>query len=72
MKKSNYNEETHFAHHRYRIEAYVFDTKSGQYLQEVQYETAKKYRGLDDIDEIKVLNAEKPVILAKLQKLTLH
>jgi hypothetical protein len=66
MTKSNYTQETHFARHRYNVEAFVFDTKSGRYAQKVSYETRKKYPGLDDVDEIKVLNAEKPTILSGL------
>jgi len=46
----------------------VFDAKSGQYLQKVHYETTKKYPGLDDADAIKVLDAEKAVIMAKLRQ----
>jgi hypothetical protein len=68
MQKSNYNEETHFAPHRYRVEAYVFDVKSSQYIQKIHYETTKKYPGLDDADEIKVLDAEQDVILVKLRQ----
>jgi len=60
--------ETHFAHHRYTINLYVFDAKSGKYLRRIEYETTKKYPGLDDADEIKVLDAEKPAILAKLRQ----
>jgi hypothetical protein len=67
MKASNYSKETHFARHRYQVCVYVFDTKTGKYLQRLQYETARKYPGLDEVDEIRVLNAEMPAILAKLQ-----
>jgi hypothetical protein len=68
MQKSNYDEETHFAPHRYRVEAFVFDANSHRYLQKVHYETTNKYPGLDDVDEIKILDAEKIVILAKLRQ----
>jgi hypothetical protein len=68
MQKSNYKKETHFASHRYRVEAFVFDANSHRYLQKAHYETTKKYPGLDDVDEIKVLDAEKTVILAKLRQ----
>jgi len=68
MQKSNYTKETHFAPHRYRVKAYIYDAKSGQYFQKVNYETTKKYPGLDDADEIRVLDAEKAVILAKLEQ----
>ncbi len=66
MQKSNFNEETHFASHRYHIEVFAFDARSGRYLQKVHYETTKKYPGLDEADKIRVLDPEKPVILAKL------
>jgi hypothetical protein len=66
MQKSNYEEETHFAPHHYRVEAFVFDAKSREYLQRIHYQTKNKYPGLDDADGIKVLDAEKTVILAKL------
>jgi hypothetical protein len=68
MQKSKYKEETHLASHRYRIEAFVFDTKSGRYLKKVHYETARKYPGLDEVDEINVLDAERQAILAKLHQ----
>jgi hypothetical protein len=58
--------ETHFAPHRYRIEAFVFNAKSGRYLQRVRYETTKKYPGLDEVDEIRVLTAERPTILGNI------
>jgi len=45
MQKSKYKEETHLASHRYRIEAFVFDTKSGRYLKKVHYETAGSILG---------------------------
>ena len=60
-------EETHFAAHRYHIEAFVFDSKSGRFLQRVRFDTAKKYPGLDEVDEIRVLEAEKPTIMSKLR-----
>jgi len=61
-------EETHFAPHRYVVNAYALDTKSGQYIQRARYVTAKKYPGLDDSDSIQVLDAEKVTILAKLRQ----
>jgi hypothetical protein len=61
-------EETHFSAHRYHIEAFVFDSASGQYAQVFHYGTLKKYPGLDDVAAVKVLDAEKPAILAKLKK----
>ena len=67
MQKSNYLEETHLASHRYRMNAYVYDVKSGKYLQRVHYDTSKKYSGLDDAEVIDVADAEKTAILAKLR-----
>jgi hypothetical protein len=68
MNASNYSKETHLAFHRYSIQAFIFDTKSGRYVQKAGYETTRKYPGLDDVDEIKVLEAEKGAILAKLMR----
>jgi hypothetical protein len=59
--------ETHFAQHRYRIMSYVYDKQAGRYLRRDEYVTEKKYAGLDDTDEIKVLGSEKPTILKRLQ-----
>jgi hypothetical protein len=67
MKESNYTEETHFSRHRYTINVYIFDPKNGRYLQRLSYATTKKYPGLDDGDGIRVLNAERTAILARLQ-----
>ncbi len=58
--------ETHFAAHRYRIAAYVFDSGASRYSPRVSYVTKKKYSGLDERDRISVLGPEKPEILAKL------
>jgi hypothetical protein len=59
--------ETHFAPHRYTVNMYVFDSKTGRYQQRAGYVTAGKYPGLDDTDAIHVLDAERPTILARLQ-----
>ncbi|MFZ0303957.1 MAG: hypothetical protein WAL75_14805 [Terracidiphilus sp.] len=67
FKKSKGQEETHFAAHRYHVEAFAFDPKSGQYLQKVSFDTTNKYPGLDEVDQIEVVGAEKPHILAKLR-----
>lgn len=67
MRKSNYNEETHFAAHRYQINVFVLDPEAGRYLQKLSYQTTNKYPGLDEVDKIQVLDAERPVILAKLR-----
>jgi hypothetical protein len=68
MRKSNFIEETHAAPHRYRMNAYVYDTKSRRYLQRVHFDTSKMYSGIQDAEEINIVDAEKAVILAKLQK----
>ena len=60
--------ETHFAPHRYTVELFVFDASLGQYTQRIAYETKRKYPGLDDADSIRVLDAEKADILAKLKQ----
>jgi len=49
------------------VNMYVFDAKIGRYQQRVQYVTTKKYPGLDDSDAIRVLDAERPAILARLR-----
>jgi hypothetical protein len=68
MEASNYKEDTHLAHHRYTVRAFVFDAASGRYLERIRYITTRKYPGLDDADAIRVLNVEKPTILSKLQQ----
>jgi hypothetical protein len=72
MEKSNYTEETHFAHHRYTISLYIFEFKSGRFIQRLQYATTKKYPGLDDADGISVLESERPTILSKLRQDSTH
>jgi len=72
MEKSKYTEETHFARHRYTISLYIFESKSGRFIQRLQYLTSKKYPGLDDVDEIRVLESERPVILSELRKSSAH
>jgi hypothetical protein len=59
--------ETHFAPHRYEIAAYVFDIKSGSYRQEMTFKTEAKFPGLDDVDNIAVLENQRPIIIAKLR-----
>ncbi len=66
-KASNYQEETHFAAHRYKIEVFVYDPKADRYTQRIAYTTSKKYPGLDEVDTIRVLDEEKTTILAKLR-----
>ena len=59
--------ETHFARHHYRITSYVYHRQAGRYVQRDEYVTEKKYDGLDDATEIKVLAAEKAVIVRRLR-----
>ncbi len=59
--------ETHLAAHRYTIRVYLFDAKSDHYLQKVHYYTKEKYPGLDEVDQIKVLDSERQRILDALR-----
>jgi hypothetical protein len=61
------SEETHFAPHHYSVNVYGFDPKLSRYVQRVHYITTTKYPGLDDSESIRVLDAEKQAILAKMQ-----
>ncbi len=63
----DFKTETHFSHHHYRIHAYLFDPKTGQYLEKLHFDTTKKYPGLDDAQEIRVLESEKDNITSRLQ-----
>jgi hypothetical protein len=58
--------ETHFATHRYQIAIYAFDKESKRYIQRLSYKTNKKYEGLDEANEIKVLELERLTILSRL------
>jgi hypothetical protein len=58
--------ETHYGRHRYWIEGYAFDRKTGTYKKAIKYLTKQAYPGLDDTDRIVVLEPEKLTILAKL------
>jgi len=60
--------ETHFSSHHYRIRAYVYNKQVGRYLEQVQFPTAKKYPGLDDVDNIHVLAPERSGIVTKLKQ----
>jgi hypothetical protein len=37
----DFKTETHFSHHRYRIHAYLYDPRSGQYLEKLHFDTTK-------------------------------
>lgn len=67
-QSSNFQQETHFAHHRYTVQAFLFDVETSRYLKRVEYITAQKYPGLDEVDSIHLLDAEKETILAKLKQ----
>jgi hypothetical protein len=67
VEASNGQEETHLAAHRYDIRVFVFDSKTSHYLERLHYVTDKKYPGLDEVDQIAVLEPEKQTIIAKLQ-----
>jgi len=65
-KDPNDHGETHYGAHRYRIDAYKFDPASGKYAKAVSYATSGKYPGVGDVDEINVLDKERPLIVVKL------
>ena len=52
--------------HRYQVDAFVFDAKSGKYVKAVSYATSGKYPGEDREGPMRVLEVERPRILAKL------
>ncbi len=64
----DFKTETHFSHHHYRIHAYLYDPKSSQYLEKLHFDTAKKYPGLDDTEQVHVLDSEKPKIISQFLK----
>ena len=64
----NFAQETHFAHHQYTIEVFVFNVGTGHYVQRLKYTTTRKYPGLDDAASIRVLDAEKQTLLSKLKQ----
>jgi hypothetical protein len=59
--------ETHFSEHRYVVKAYKFDPEKDRYLEALSYETSKKYPGLDEVDRVDVLNAERAQILKRIE-----
>jgi hypothetical protein len=63
----DFKTETHFSHHRYVIHTYVFDQSAGQYLEELHFETTRKYPGEDDGVKLNVLESEKSSIISQLQ-----
>ena len=64
----DFKSETHFSHHRYAIHAYVYGPSADKYLEKLRFETTKKYPGLDDKEELKVLESEKPNVISRLQR----
>jgi hypothetical protein len=50
----------------YRVEAWVFDSKTDLYVQAFSYRTAKKYDG-GDATPIRVLQGERAEILRRLE-----
>jgi hypothetical protein len=65
-KDPNTPGETHYGDHRYQIDAFDFDAKSGRYAKAVVYTTSGKYAGEDSEGPMQVLEAERPQILDKL------
>lgn len=59
--------EAHFASHRYRIDGFAYDPKTGIYAGGATYETSSRYPGLDQTDEISILASEKSRIISKLE-----
>ena len=60
--------ETHFATHFYTVAAYLFDIKNDRYAKAFSYQTSKKYPGLDQVNQVRVLNPEREEILRRLPK----
>lgn len=61
--------EAHFAKHFYTVTAYRFEAQSGRYAKAFSYHTSKKYPGLDDVDQVHVLEQERGEILRRLGNL---
>lgn len=60
--------ETHFSRHFYTVSAYCFSIKNDRYVKAFSYRTSKKYAGLDETNQVQVLNPEREEILQRLQK----
>ena len=60
--------ETHFATHFYTVSAYIFNIKNDRYAKAFSYQTSKKYPGLDEVNQVRVLTPEREEILRRLQK----
>jgi hypothetical protein len=59
--------ETHFSTHQYAVTVYRFDPEKDRYIKALSYRTSKKYPGLDEVDRVGVLNAERPEIVRRLE-----
>jgi hypothetical protein len=59
--------ETHFSDHLYTVTAYRFSADKDCYVEALSYRTSKKYRGLDKVDQVHVLNSERAEILRRLE-----
>lgn len=59
--------ETHFSNHFYTVQAYLFDEASNAYVLRLSYVTERKYAGLDESNQINVLNPEKVTIIQHLR-----
>lgn len=66
-KSSNSRPETHFGQHRYEIQILMFDPAAGRYLERIKYITTRKYPGLDEAGDVRVLDLEKRAILTILK-----
>ncbi len=58
--------ETHFSAHRYDIRVYG-PGPDGRFVRLDRYTTRHKYPGLDDVEELSVLEGERRVILTRLK-----
>jgi hypothetical protein len=50
--------ETHFAPHKYKISIYQFNSEKMTFKNIGEYTTKKKYKSLDDVDKINIINPE--------------
>jgi hypothetical protein len=68
MQGSANEQETHFGHHRYTVQVFMYDSAAGRYAERVKYVTERSYPGLNALDAIKVIDPERRKILAQLRK----
>jgi hypothetical protein len=62
--------ETHFARHFFEVSAYRFDPHQGVYARVLRYRTSKKYKSLDETDDIRVIEPERQEIMRRLTTAT--